>query len=45
MGRLGVDFAVSYLEGKTDLPTNVATGFGVITRDNVDAPETKDLIY
>ena len=45
MGQLGVDFAVSYLEGQTDLPTNVATGFGIITRDNVDKPEIQALIY
>jgi ribose transport system substrate-binding protein len=45
MGKLGVDLAVSYLEGKKDFPTNIATGFGVITRDNVDDPKIQALIY
>jgi ribose transport system substrate-binding protein len=45
MAQLGLQFAVNYLEGNTDLPRNVSTGFGIITRDNVDDPATKDLIY
>ncbi len=45
MAQLGLNFAVNYLEGNRDLPRNVATGFGIITRDTVDNPETKDLIY
>ena len=45
MGKLGIDFAIMYLEGNTKLPTNVATGFGVITRENVDDPATQGLIY
>jgi ribose transport system substrate-binding protein len=45
MAQLGLNFAIAYLEGNHDLPKNVATGFGIITRDTVDNPETKDLIY
>jgi ribose transport system substrate-binding protein len=44
IGRYGVDMAVAALDGGTVTP-KVQTGFTVITKDNVDAPDGKAAAY
>jgi ribose transport system substrate-binding protein len=46
MGSTGVQYAVDALNGKTsDIQKRVATGYVIITRDNVDTPEAQNAIY
>ena len=45
MGYLAVAMAVAYLDGVTSIPARIATGYQVITADNVDDPEVAQFIY
>jgi len=45
MGYLGIMFAHAYLSGYTDLPKRVATGYAVLSRENVDDPNVSRFIY
>jgi len=45
MGEMGVDFSVKALDGATDLPKKVSTGFVLINRSNVDNAEIAQFIY
>ena len=44
MGYRGVAYAIDAIEGK-DVPSTVDTGGTVVTRENIDAPEIKQLLY
>lgn len=45
MGYLAVQFAIADHQGVTSLPKRVATGYAVITAENVDDPEVARFIY
>ncbi len=45
MGYLAVEFAVAYLDGVTSAPKHIATGYQVITRDNMDDPAVQKFFY
>jgi ribose transport system substrate-binding protein len=45
MGYLAVAMGVAYLDGVTSIPARIATGYQVITADNVDDPEVAQFIY
>ncbi|MEJ2665766.1 MAG: ABC transporter substrate-binding protein [Deinococcales bacterium] len=45
MGYLAMEFALADARGVTSLPKRVATGYAVITRDNVDNPDISRFIY
>ena len=44
MGYLGVATAVKYLQGQT-VERRLDTGVALVTRENMDQPEKKDLLY
>ena len=45
MGYMAMEFALADARGVTSLPRRVATGYAVITRDNVDDPAISRFIY
>jgi ribose transport system substrate-binding protein len=45
MGYLGVIFAAARLDGVIDLPTQVSTGFVLLTRENMDDPAFAGYFY
>ena len=45
MGYLAVLFAAARLDGVTDLPTHLSTGFVLLTRENMDDPEYSRYFY
>lgn len=45
MGYMAMEFALADARGVTSLPRRVATGYAVITRDNVDNPDISRFIY
>ena len=45
MGYLAVLFAAARLDGVTELPTHLSTGFVLLTRENMDDPEYSRYFY
>ena len=45
MGYLGVLFATARLDGVTDLPSHLSTGFVLLTRENMNDPEYSRYFY
>jgi ribose transport system substrate-binding protein len=45
MGYLAVLFAVARLDGVTDMPSHLSTGFVLLTRENMDDPEYSRYFY
>ena len=45
IGELGVRYAVQYLKGKRDFDKHYGTGEAIITKENVDSPDTKKYLY
>jgi ribose transport system substrate-binding protein len=44
MGNLGVKTVVSLIE-KKPVPKNLDTGVVIVTKDNIDKPEAKNVLY
>lgn len=45
MGYLAVQMAIAHHQGVTSLPKRIATGYAVITADNIDDPNVARFIY
>ncbi len=45
MGFFAVEMGMAYLNGYVDAPKRIATGYAVITRDNMDDPEISKWFY
>lgn len=45
LGYLGVKYAYDVSIGKKKIPATVDTGFLLVTKDNVDKPEAKNVLY
>jgi ribose transport system substrate-binding protein len=45
MGYLAVQMAIAESQGVTSIPKRIATGYAVITPDNIDDPEVSRFIY
>ncbi|HEX9118775.1 MAG TPA: substrate-binding domain-containing protein, partial [Anaerolineae bacterium] len=45
MGYLAVEMAVAYLDGVSSIPKHIATGYAIITRDNMNDPKVSQFFY
>jgi ribose transport system substrate-binding protein len=45
MGYLGVKTAYDAGVAKKTVPAGVDTGFIIVTKDNIDTPEAKNVLY
>ena len=45
MGFMAMEAALAYLNGYTDIPKRIPTGYAVIDRDNMDQPEISKWFY